>query len=72
MSGVELGFAALDTLDICFRYRNVVVGKQKGVYGAENEIGERKLAIEATWAKISRQLTINSSNNCPGPIEGTN
>ncbi|OQD94855.1 hypothetical protein PENSOL_c023G01260 [Penicillium solitum] len=56
MSGVELGLAILGTLDICLRYGNIVVGKYKAFHDAENEIGERKLAIEATWAKISQQL----------------
>ncbi|KOS47831.1 hypothetical protein ACN38_g1127 [Penicillium nordicum] len=56
MSGVELGLAIFGTLDLCLRYGKAVVEKYKAFHEAEHEIGERKLAIEATWAKISQQL----------------
>ncbi|KAJ5956087.1 hypothetical protein N7501_010366 [Penicillium viridicatum] len=58
MSGVELGLAILDTLDLCFRYRNVVVVKRKAFHGAVNEIGERELVIEATWQRPRSSLRL--------------
>ncbi|CAI7573887.1 unnamed protein product [Penicillium glandicola] len=56
MSAVDLSLAIFGTLDICLRYGKIVIEKYKAFNDAENEIEERKLAIEATWAKISQQL----------------
>jgi hypothetical protein len=40
-----------------FRYGGIIVGKYRAFSDAENEIQERLLVIEATWTKISQQLT---------------
>lgn len=42
---------------IPFRYGGIIVKKYKVFGDSENEIQERTLVIDATWAKISQQLT---------------
>ncbi|KAJ5984982.1 hypothetical protein N7522_012178 [Penicillium canescens] len=56
MSGVELGLAILGTVDLCLKYGKVIIERYRAFNGAEHEIEERRLAIEATWAKTSQQL----------------
>ncbi|CAI7619084.1 hypothetical protein PCG10_002769 [Penicillium crustosum] len=56
MSGLEIGLALPGIIDLCLTYGKDIVTAYKDFKHADEEVEERKLAIDAAWAKTSEQL----------------
>ncbi|KAJ5909518.1 hypothetical protein N7504_004161 [Penicillium tannophilum] len=56
MSGLDIALALPGVIDLCLKYGKIIVTTYKDFKNADEGIEERKLVIEASWAKTSEQL----------------
>ncbi|KAJ9603238.1 hypothetical protein H2200_012016 [Cladophialophora chaetospira] len=61
MSGVELGLAIVATVDLCFKYGNLLVELYTSFKAAESRLKEHIVRLETVWFRTTSQLQVLKS-----------
>ncbi|KAJ5778797.1 hypothetical protein N7520_002043 [Penicillium odoratum] len=56
MSGLDISLALPGVIDLCLKYGKVIITAYRDFNHAEEGIEERRISVDAAWAKTSEQL----------------